>query len=375
MKKRIIALLLCLAMAVSVFTGCSGKSEEYTAGAESNSASDQIPQAAKDDLISYLTDGALSADATVFTVNGEEIPTDYYIYWLAYHYNQLWSYYSYYGSTPSLTDEEDGVTVAEALQDLADQAVTSYVVMNQVANERGMELSDADLKTIQDFAQNQEENYLLYNAATTSAIERVNRDYKIFTALGELLYQKGGEYFIPNEDVEAYIKDKGMYNCRYILCKVDEDNDAETAKAACQSYYDELSALSGEKQLERFKELQENNPDGNTDEFSFDADSSLTEGFRETLETMEVGDIAMTDETGYGYFVILRLDCDLTEVGDTMSRSDFASKLEQWTYDAAVEKTADYEKLDTVAVLTRLQELQQILVSVENAEHGDASAQ
>lgn len=385
MKKRILALLLCLAMALSLLAGCGSTNGDTSAADASTSA--EIPQEAREDLVKYLSDGDLSADTVLVKVNGSDVTAEYYLYWLGYYYSQMSAYYNYYGQAMDLTAQaEDGSTMADSLQSMADQAVASYTSMVLNAIDHGIELTDEDKKTVSSYASEQEENYRLYNCATVGAIEHANTDYLYYSAFGDLLYGEGGEFAPTEEDLNAYAEEKGAYNCRYILCQVEKDADEETEKAAketCQGYFDELSALSGEEQLNRFKELQANNPDGNVEEFSFDSSSSLTDGFREKLAEMQIGELGMTDKTGYGYFVLLRLAPDMEALSDDYKGSDFAKKLEDWAADIKVENTADYEKLDAIAVLTKLQTLQAAVVAAETptedpadgATQADASAQ
>lgn len=376
MKKRIMALILCFAMALSVLTGCNSSKTAYTSSAEGSASVEapagEVPQEAYDDVVRYLTDGEISADTVLMTINGADISAEYYFYWLGYYFSQMSAYYSYYGQAMDLTAaDESGNTMAQSLQKMADQAVTTYAAMTLEAKGSGVDLTEEEKQQVEEYAAAQDPNYLIFNSATVNAIKQANCDYYYYSAFGEKLFGENGEYAITDEDVQAYVEEQGIFNCRYILCKVDEDADEETEKAAkdtCQEYYDELSKLSGEKLLARFQELQGNNPDGNTDEFSFDASSSLTEGFRETLQTMKIGDVAMSDKTGYGYFVILRLEPDMDAQTEACRENAYAEKLSELTADYKAENTPSYDKVDAAAVLAKLQELQDTIVAVESAK-------
>lgn len=379
MKKRIIALILCLAMALSLFTGCnSSKTGDTSTDPADGSASSvaeplaEVPQEAYDDVVRYLTDGAISADTILMTVNGADISAEYYFYWLGYYFSQMSAYYSYYGQTMDLNEaDEAGNTMAQSLQSMADQAVTTYCAMTLEAKNNGVTLTDEDKKTLEEYASGQDPNYLLFNCATTNAIEHANADYLYYSAFGEKLYGENGQFALTDKDVQDYIEEQGIFNCRYILCQTETDADEEAVKAAqetCQGYYDELSKLSGDELLTRFQELQANNPDGNTNEYSFDATASLTEGFRETLQKMKVGEVAMSDKTGYGYFVILRLEPDMEEQTEACKQNAYSEKLAELTADYKAENTPSYDKLDAAAVLTKLQTLQATIAAVENAK-------
>ena len=65
MLKRILAGGLAVVMAVGMLTGCGSSNANSSAGALTT-----IPEEAKQDIISYLTDGAISSEETVMTING-----------------------------------------------------------------------------------------------------------------------------------------------------------------------------------------------------------------------------------------------------------------------------------------------------------------
>ena len=75
MLKRILAGGLAVVMACSLFTGCGSSGASSSAGALT-----AIPEEAKKDVVSYLTDGAITSEETVMTVNGVEIPASAYFY-------------------------------------------------------------------------------------------------------------------------------------------------------------------------------------------------------------------------------------------------------------------------------------------------------
>ena len=82
MLKRILAGGLAIVMAVGSSNGNSSAGTLTT-----------IPEEAKQDIISYLTDGAISSEETVMTVNGVEIPASAYFYQWAYYAGYMAYYY------------------------------------------------------------------------------------------------------------------------------------------------------------------------------------------------------------------------------------------------------------------------------------------
>jgi hypothetical protein len=375
MKKRVLALLLCAAMAFSLLTGCGQKGDSGDVSL-SEAMDAAIPDAAKVDVVNYLTDGALNKDSVIMTVNGQEVPASYYLYWLAYYTSQMSSYYTYYGQTFDLTAEvSDGVTMADQLQSMADDATKGYTVIEQKAAENGVELTEDEQTECQEYVDNQEDEAMLYFSTTPADQGTIYTQYQLGSKLRDYLFGEGGENAPTEETLQDYIEENGMYNCRYILCQPEDDTEDEIEKAQekCQAIYDELSQLEGDELLARFQELQSDNPDGNTDEYSFDSDDSLVSGFREKLAELEVGELGMTDKTSYGYFTLLRLDVDTDTVQDDYVRSAFAAQMNTWGDEAEVVNSG-YDKVDVTTFCQNLMALQDIINEAAASEDSSADA-
>lgn len=368
MKKRILALLLCAAMALVLLTGCG------------EAADQQILDKASEDTVSYLTDGKLKSDTTVMTIGGQEVSASYYLYWLGHYYiAQMNAYASYFGQSLDLSAEvSEGVTMIQSIQDRAENAVISYIAMEQKAEEYGLALSEEELSDVQKYMDTQDEYAMLYFCTNVEDQGKIYTEYQLGQKLQEVLYGEGGEREITDATLQDYIVDNGIYNCRYILCKTEDDStdeEVEEMKQKCQDIYEELSQLEGEEQLERFKELQaEENADGNTEECSFDSTASLVEGFREKLAEMEIGELGMTDKTGYGYFTLLRLDVDLDMVKEEYISNDFAAQMAEWSDAVEVVKADAYDSIDAQAFCEGLMELQTTVKRVQQAEAEAASS-
>ncbi|MCD7829432.1 MAG: peptidyl-prolyl cis-trans isomerase [Clostridiales bacterium] len=366
MKKRILALGLCLALAMSLLTGCGGELTD-----------EQIITKATNDEVKYLTDGKLKNDTVIMTINGEDVSAISLCYWLSYYETQMAYYYSMYGETLDLTAEvSDGVTAADSLLDYAYQAVVSYTTMDQKAAEYELTLTEDEESNVQEYMDLQDTYSMLYFCTTAEEQGEIYRQYQLSTKLQDVLYAEGGEREITDETLQDYITDNGIYNCRYILCQADEDDEDAVAEAQTQAQeiYDELSALEGDALLEKFMEYQEQNADGNTDEYSYSDDDSLVDGFKESVADLEVGQLGMTDQTSYGYFVLLRLDVDMDTVKEDYISSDFNSQMTTWADEAEVELANAYDKLDAQTFLENLTELQTVVSTAQEAADSSAEA-
>ena len=121
--KRLGALSLSLALALTAFTGCSGNSS----GSSSSSGDGSSSQVEAMDLSSvtdpYLATAGLAGDTVVATVNGLDITADNLLYWLAANIDSTAQYYSMMGmpatDLPWDTEVEDGVTLSQSFLDAA----------------------------------------------------------------------------------------------------------------------------------------------------------------------------------------------------------------------------------------------------------------
>ncbi|MCD8047411.1 MAG: peptidyl-prolyl cis-trans isomerase [Clostridiales bacterium] len=407
MKKRIGALLLALMMVMSLLVGCSDSTDE-TEDTTDSTASDttddstedstddstedtttltEVPDEAKADPIAYVTDGAISAGDTVITADGAEIPANLYFYWLTYYYNYYsYYYYYYYGYTfdvTEVTDEDEGTTVADTLVYMASNISEMYAVLNEKADEYGLILTEDQETSLSEVLANYDENALLYYTTNAEGLELAYRESCQATNLQDYLYGEGGEYEPTDETIADYAEEQGYYTCRYILlytADLEDDDDGRAAQQeAAQAIYDALQGVSADELEDAFAEYQaESNYDENTDEYTFDSDDSLVDGFRELVETLEVGEVGMTDETDYGYFVILRLDYSedtLAEIEEDYISDLYNSQIDEWMNAATFETSEALDGMDWQACFENIINLQTAIATEEEAAAAEEEAE
>ena len=399
MSKKLTALLLALAMMLTMLSGCSGtdapaadeteepaasdENAESTQDAETADTEDaglvleEIPQEAYDDPISYVTDGAIKKDDVVATVNGLEVKADLYFNWLTTVYvNMAYNYY-YYGmelDVNEVLDEENGTTVADYFVDQAAMMAQMYTLVREKAKDAGLDLTDAQKEELAGLSENYTAESTMYYITTVEGMQQAYTDSQLIITLRDHLYGEGGE-LEPTEDTLAdFVSANGNYNCRYILQRTDEleedDTEGRAAKQQqAQDLYDQLLEVPADELEAKFIELQaEYNDDGNTEEFAFDATTSLVSGFREKLAEMEDGQIGLTEETDYGYFVILRLPVDLDSVKDTFVDEAYNTVITEWMDNAETELSGALISLDAEACFEKLIALQTVVANELSAQ-------
>lgn len=380
MKKRLLALVIALAMMLSALTGCgsSGAGEDATVA--------ELDPAAREDIVSYLTDGAFKCDDVAMTVNGQEISAAYYLYWVAYLMTSMESS----GLTAEMLDNQitEDQTVVEYLQENGEIYSTNYSLIEQMAEEAGIALNEEEEAEAKSYAGNLDENMLMSYCATPEVLETYYRQNLLGNKLQESLYGEGGEKEPTEEDLKAYAAEN-YYTCRYILFPLTDGDgnemDSEEQLENCKTVYEELKAVSAEELEETFQQYQEeyntkeHGADGNTDRYTFSS-GTVVPGFEDTISKLEDHQLGMTeDATSYGYFVIMRLplemdDTMLSEVKTAYPSVMFSGAVEDRAETAEVELSDAVKNLDVTAFCTKLFNLQSDIQAIQSAEAAKADS-
>ncbi|MCD8084806.1 MAG: hypothetical protein LUF28_00475 [Clostridiales bacterium] len=388
MKRRIIALLLALATACSL-AACGQSADSDTSDGEASSASASteaesasgsdlsseeeailaaVPAEAREDCVSYLTDGVMSNDTVVISLDGAEVTADMFIYYLSYYETYYMLMFSLYGYDISLDDAySDDMTYSDFFVQMAEYASLQMVVARKLAEDAGVTLSEEDQTDMEDALAELLESDLLYLGSNLSAMEKIFTCTTYGNNYQSAVYGEGGSEEITDEMAEEYAEENGYYNCRYILFNgVDlEDEELEEVHAEAQACYEALAQLSGDELVEEFQAQQaELNEDGDAEECYVSPSSSLS--FGDTVLALDEYEVGITDATDYGYFVVLRLP--LGEENLSSVRQDYADDL----FSAAISEAASaadvtyadvLEELDYAAFFDALAALQETINS------------
>ncbi|MCD8367949.1 MAG: hypothetical protein LUC48_08025 [Clostridiales bacterium] len=391
MKRKILALLLALATACSL-TACGGGADSSTADGETDSGSSTsaeaesasgsgsslaseeeailaaIPAEAREDCVSYLTDGAINNDTVVITLNGVDITADMFIYFLSYYETYYMLMFSSAGYDVSLEDSySDDMTYADFFVQIAEDASIQMVVARSLAEEAEVTFTEENQTSLEESMADLSESDLLYLGANMDVMEELftcsiyGNDYQ------SEVYGEGGSEEITDEMAEEYAEENGYYNCRYILFSgVDlEDEELEAVQAEAQACYEALSQLSGDELVEEFQAQQAAlNENGDTEECYVGPSSDLS--FGDTVLVLEEYEVGISDATDYGYFVVLRLP--LGEENLSSVKQDYADELFSAAINDAISAAdityADVlEELDYTAFFDALAALQETIDS------------
>jgi hypothetical protein len=284
---------------------------------------------------------------------------------LSSQYFNASSFYVNYGLELDLTQPtESGKSMADFLKDRAQQETVRYMLLQHNGEELKLELTDAQKEQMEAIGKYIDENYALFYTSNQEYIHFINQASMYAGSMRDYYFSENGSEAPTEQTLRDYAQEHGNYTCRYILLRTDDIDDSDTEgkasqQAKAQELYDQLKDYSGEELEAKFAELQaEFNADGNTDPYTFDENSSLVEGFREKLAELKPGELGLTDETGYGYFVLLRLDTDLDQAREWYISSRLGAMMDQWIDEADVTTSDVLNALDTLSCLEKIKGIQ-----------------
>lgn len=334
MKSRIIALVLIAVLVLSCFTGCGNEASSSTASPTDTSAatSSAADSTEESEPLTYTTFDYNAAydsyapEAVVMTVNGSDITWAEYFGWL---FSMIEQYEMYLGTEFAWTDAfSESHNFEEYAKYYAETMCAQYAVVNQLAEENGLELDDEEKQYIEDLLAADAENYA--GGDIDAFIEYLestfmNEEYYRFINTVAIYYNKLFEKDfgenganMTDEDVIDFIDTNGYLYAKHILFLTTDETGAaldDAAKAEklamAEDTLAQLNALSGDELLAKFDELMmslsedtglASYPDG----YYFLPGEMVTE-FEEGTKALEYNTISGIIETSYGYHIILRL--------------------------------------------------------------------
>ena len=345
MKKRITSLILAAGMTVSL-AACSTPAADPT---DSPAPSEEIVADLSRDILDFSA--GMKAGDTMLTVNGEPIPADLYLYFLAVNCAYLTQMYQ--------ADVSDYV---DQLKEDSKTVTAYYKLLEMKCQELGCPLTDAQQTELKEtlMAQGQEdyEQRKTINGLSDETMEFV---YAINYFYDNVLNATIGT---PTDDqLNSYV-----YQTRHILLKtvdttatptLQEDgtytypalDDATVAekKALAEDILSQLNASDDPSTL--FDELM--------NEYSEDeglADSP--EGYTATLGQMvspyekaalalSFGQVSGIVESEYGYHIIIRDQVkDLSSYAYKWREYQMGQQVDQWMADADIQTTEALDNLD-----------------------------
>lgn len=393
-------------------TAEAGESAEETVPAE-------IPAEAEADVVSYLTGGAYTDDTEVAAVGDTTLTAGEVAYLAAYQYYSAAYYYRMYGADLNLDEQrEDGTSFSQHLFQYGQRGAAQFLAAMAKAKEMGIEL-DADrlssLETLEednilqagenlwasatadgtvnadDFTEEEQKAWkeehgepyfrhsMMFYATTPEAYTRFYEKSMYMNILREKLFGEGGEYAMTDADkterTQAYLEENGVLWARCILFST-QDAETDEAKAEIRANAEaalaELEALTGEERENKFTDLQtQYDKSGYTpgEVQKYTNTDSLVDGYYSGLQALRVGEVGLTDETDYGYFVLIREPDQVADVEEEIKTDYETDKLtellDQWSEEYSIKADEFMADVDLTSFFTTLGELQTTIDAVD----------
>lgn len=332
----------------------------------------------------------------VLTADGNEIPAELYLYWIAYacsnteyQINMLNSYYGLYGE---LLDENgqlvwdgeltDGQTLSQQVKADGENSALFYAAVENMAAEMDVALSDEDEaarkkaldQKIEQYGGREEfEKNLERMGISQDSYDRIDRDNYLFERLQDLVLD-------PDSGIHTEF-DGSAYVDHILLMTVDPEtnqplSDEEIAEKRAQAE-DLLSQLRAaatnpEPLFTQLADEYGEDP-GRAAETGYlmDENTSFVQEFKDKALALEVGQISDVVKSDYGYHIILRKA--LTDEQKASLAGDHLSQLLQERMDKAeIVRSDKLAEIDAGSFYTSYNAKIEELTAADQAEDGGA---
>ena len=369
MKKRITSLILAAGMTVSL-AACSTPAADPT---DSPAPSEEIVADLSRDILDFSA--GMKAGDTMLTVNGEPIPADLYLYFLAVNCAYLTQMY-----------QADVSDYADQLKEDSKTVTAYYKLLEMKCQELGCPLTDAQQTELKEtlMAQGQEdyEQRKTINGLSDETMEFV---YAINYFYDNVLNATIGT---PTDDqLNSYV-----YQTRHILLKtvdttatptLQEDgtytypalDDATVAekKALAEDILSQLNASDDPSTLfdELMNEYSEDEGLANSPEGYTATLGQMVSPYEKAALALSFGQVSGIVESEYGYHIIIRDQVkDLSSYADKWREYQMGQQVDQWMADADIQTTEALDDLDVADFYAKFNAYQVAL----SAEHTAAAA-
>ena len=268
----------------------------------------------------YYDITGLDPKETVMEVDGNTIPAEQYLYWVAYNcssleYN-LGMYNSLYGTYGELFDENGAldwnaafqgeVTLGQYAKSQAEEAVRFYANIENMAQAQGVALTEADRAAMDETvaevveqlgSEEAFQNNLDQMGISRETYDRISSTTYLFDHLVDLVLDESSELFLPLESYGQYAAyaDHILLATKDLTTYTDLDEEAVSAKRAKAEEL--LAQLQNAEDVQAlFQELADANSEdtgraANPDGYVF-GKGEMVEAFEDAAFSLQPGEIS-----------------------------------------------------------------------------------
>lgn len=368
MKLKKVCVLICCMTVMCATIACSDnkvKDEEYNVD---DSNTEEVIETAKEDVVQYLTDGALLSSDTVMTVNGEDVSASYLLYWAASSISD----YGYSNASAMDEDNGDGSTIGEEILNEAKNTATYYLSIRQQAEDRNLTLDDDQQKEVTNYMESLDENSLMYYSTNEDDQKNIYETYLYSMELQNTLYGDEGEYTVSDDDLKTYMGDNEYLTADYMFFgnSGDSEQAAEEALQRAQEVYDTIKNVNEDEFENVFAEEQEN-ADVSETNHTFYVGGGEDEKFASGVADLEIGETALI-QSDSGVYIAHRKELNTDSIKEECAYNLFYQQIDNWSEEAKVATSSNYDKIDIRKFCEKLLTLQNAITEKENAEAENA---
>ncbi len=360
--------LVSLLLAISLLAGLAACSDgaDKTPSTSDNAVTDTesssglsddfvVDTSAEDICLATL---GVPGTSTLFTVNGEPVTANSYLYWLLYCIDYMETYMSYYGLA---FDMRSDATLATYAKLDALSAAMQYSLIESKAKGLGYTLTEDQVNELETYLALSAE-YMGGEEAFRDELRKAGFGYDAFYAVNAASYYytqlQTGLFSEPptDEEMDAYIEENDILYAKHILLMTVDSSyaalDEETIAQKRATAEGILAQLQNSSDLETdfdalmFEYSEDPGLTSYPDGYTFTAGEMVTE-FEEATRALEYGQISgIVESSSTGYHIILRLDPDTETARAEYQTSRMNDQIELWSNEADILTTEEYDALD-----------------------------
>jgi len=347
--KKLLALLLCLALLLTTVLGCNQPNDEIPD--DENGNHDNVDITLPDDNEQDHFHGFVDFEAAITSFPPDTImfsAGEYSITWADFYvflFNATSSLlYTYGGPLEWSEFFEPDKTLAETVLEYATQEALSFVAFMYGAYSNNFQMSDDDLKT---FNEEMEKLFEMYGGREVLELtlrenggfynlEVFENLYKVEFNIGLLMNSLYGEdaASLSDEEVASFAKENEFLMAMHIL-RLKSDEEGADPLGEAEEILKQLQDQKGSDDfIEFFHDLMHEKSEDYGGLMSYPngylfVHKDMVEEFSDTTASLEIGELSGIVETMYGYHIILRIPIDYDTVPSELSREGINRTLRQ----------------------------------------------
>jgi len=352
--KKFAAGLLALCLLLTLSAGCGLKNDEE------NTKS----------LLAELAqiDGADS----VLDMNGNSIPADIYLYWLANTCNnlqyQLTIYSMYYGMYGETLDDDgnvlwdqsvEGTPLVDMAREEAENSALSYALMENVAKDHGVAFSDEDQAALDEAIAQQIEDAggedaflqgLYEQGLSLKSYKRMISDSYLYQHLVELASDPDSSLYQAPSDDNAYVDHILLMTTNAETGEPLPEEDVKAKREQAQDLLNQLQSSNDlESQFTEFANTYGEDPSrAENTGYLINPDTNFVQEFKDAAFALSPGEISGIVESDYGYHILLRKNLTEDQIA-SLAESSLQSYLDE-QMEIALENVQRSDALDGIDV-------------------------